>query len=123
MKLARAATGRPGLPDPRAAIWRRYVKLAPPFVAATLLAAVASAWAAEWMTHDSISAPATLAQLCAHAVLLHGVLGYEALSAGAWYVAIDFQLYAALALLLWLGGRIAGGRALPWLMPVLGQVS
>jgi peptidoglycan/LPS O-acetylase OafA/YrhL len=112
-------TGRPGLPDPRTAIWRRYVKLAPPFIAATLLAAVASAFAAEWMTHDSISAPATLAQLCAHAVLLHGVLGYESLSAGAWYVAIDFQLYGALALLLWLGGRIAGRHPLPWLMPAL----
>jgi peptidoglycan/LPS O-acetylase OafA/YrhL len=112
-------TGHPGLADSRAAIWRRYVKLAPPFIAATLLAAVASAVAAEWMTHDSISAPATLAQLCAHAVLLHGVLGYESLSAGAWYVAIDFQLYAALALLLWLGGRIAGRHPLPWLMPML----
>ncbi|QGZ39359.1 peptidoglycan/LPS O-acetylase OafA/YrhL [Pseudoduganella flava] len=116
-------TGRPGLANPRGAIWRRYVKLAPPFIAATLLAAVASALAAEWMTHDSISAPATLAQLCAHAVLLHGVLGYESLSAGAWYVAIDFQLYGALALLLWLGGRIAGphphSHPLPWLMPAL----
>ncbi|WP_338766191.1 acyltransferase [Massilia sp. METH4] len=114
-----APAGRPGLANPRGAIWRRYVKLAPPFLAATLLAAVATAWAAAWMTHDSISDPATLAQLCAHAVLLHGVLGYEALSAGAWYVAIDFQLYAALAALLWLGGRIAGGRDLPWLMPAL----
>lgn len=109
--------GRARLADPRPAIWRRYVKLAPPFLAATLLAALATAWAAAWMTHDSISAPATFAQLCAHAVLLHGVLGYESLSAGAWYVAIDFQLYAALALMLWLGGRVAGTRARPWLMP------
>lgn len=113
--------GHPGLARPRAALWRRYVKLAPPFVAATLLAALATAWAAAWMTHDSISAPATFAQLCAHAVLLHGVLGYEALSAGAWYVAIDFQLYAALALLLWLAGRAAGPRPPPgiatWLVP------
>ncbi|WP_307731753.1 acyltransferase [Pseudoduganella sp. SL102] len=109
--------GRAGLVRPREELWRRYVKLAPPFLAATLLAALASAWAAAWMTHDSISAPATFAQLCAHAVLLHGVLGYESLSAGAWYVAIDFQLYAALALMLWLGGRVAGTRPLPWLMP------
>ncbi|WP_229427985.1 acyltransferase family protein [Pseudoduganella dura] len=105
--------GHAGLAAPRAAIWRRYVKLAPPFVAATLLAALATAWAAAWMTHDSISAPATFAQLCAHAVLLHGVLGYESLSAGAWYVAIDFQLYAALALMLWLAGRAAGPSPTP----------
>jgi peptidoglycan/LPS O-acetylase OafA/YrhL len=109
--------GQAGLANPRAALWRRYVKLAPPFVAATLLAALATAWAGAWMTHDSISAPATFAQLCAHAVLLHGVLGYESLSAGAWYVAIDFQLYAALAAMLWLAGRVAGTRRLPWLMP------
>ncbi|QCP11525.1 acyltransferase family protein [Pseudoduganella umbonata] len=109
--------GQGGLVDPRAALWRRYVKLAPPFLAATLLAAVATAWAAAWMVHDSISAPATFAQLCAHAVLLHGVLEYESLSAGAWYVAIDFQLYAALVLMLWLAGRVADRRPLPWLVP------
>jgi hypothetical protein len=31
-----------------------------------------------------------------HALLIHDLLGYEALSSGAWYVAIDFQLYALL---------------------------
>lgn len=113
--------GHPGLPaslpSPLPAIWRRYAKLAPPFLAATLFAAAASALAVVWMTHDSISAPATLEQLGAHALLLHGVLGYDALSAGAWYVAIDFQLYGVMALLLWLAGRVAGRRLLPWLMP------
>jgi len=38
----------------------------------------------------------------AHAGLLHSVLDVESLSAGVWYVAIDFQLYAMLAVLLWL---------------------
>ncbi|MCU6500149.1 acyltransferase [Rugamonas sp. A1-17] len=111
--------GAPGLADPLGAIRRRYAKLAPPFMAATLLAAVASSWAGNWMTHSSVSAPATLSQLSAHALLLHGVLGYPSLSAGAWYVAIDFQLYAVAALGLWLSGRVAGGRAMPWLMPVM----
>lgn len=110
--------GLPGLASPLRAIGRRYAKLAPPFMAATLLAAAASILAANWMTHDSISAPATLDQLGAHALLLHSVLGYESLSAGAWYVAIDFQLYALTALLLWLGGHIAGQRSAPWLMPL-----
>jgi peptidoglycan/LPS O-acetylase OafA/YrhL len=111
--------GRPGLSNPLETIWRRYAKLAPPFLVAMLLATGASAWAGAWMTHDSISAPATFPQLSAHALLLHGVLGYESLSAGAWYVAIDFQLYAAMVVLLWLFGRIAGDRPLPWLMPVV----
>lgn len=112
-------TARPGLAYPLATIWRRYAKLAPPFLVAMLLAAGASALAAAWMSHGSISAPPTMNQLSAHALLLHGVLGYESLSAGAWYVAIDFQLYAAMALLLWVSGRVAGKRVLPWLMPVV----
>jgi peptidoglycan/LPS O-acetylase OafA/YrhL len=50
---------------------------------------------------------------------MHDVLGYEALSAGAWYVAIDFQLYAMVTVLLWGAGRLAGPRFQAWLMPVL----
>jgi peptidoglycan/LPS O-acetylase OafA/YrhL len=111
--------GLPGIRDPLQLVWRRYLKLAPPFLAATLLAIVASGWAGNWMTHDSISAPPTLFQLGAHALLLHSVLGVESISAGAWYVAIDFQLYALMTLLAWVSGRMAGHRAPAWLMPVL----
>jgi peptidoglycan/LPS O-acetylase OafA/YrhL len=109
----------PGLVNPLGAIWRRYIKLAPPFMVAMLLAIAASALASQWMMHDSISPPPSLSQIGAHLLLLHGVLGYESLSAGAWYVAIDFQLYALATLLLWGAGRFAGQRFLPWLMPVL----
>ncbi|WEF33099.1 acyltransferase family protein [Pseudoduganella chitinolytica] len=112
-----APSEQPGMPHPLAAIGRRYAKLAPPFIAATLLTAVASDWASGWMTHDSISPPPTLAQLGAHALLLHGVLGFDSVAAGAWYVAIDFQLYALLVAMLWLGGAIAAGRPTRWLMP------
>jgi peptidoglycan/LPS O-acetylase OafA/YrhL len=62
-----APSGHAGYADPLRAIWRRYTKLAPAFLAATLIAAVASTLAAQWMSHDSISPPATLAQLSAHA--------------------------------------------------------
>ncbi|MYM68301.1 acyltransferase family protein [Pseudoduganella sp. FT55W] len=113
-----APSGHAGYAQPLHAIWRRYAKLAPAFLAATLIAAVASAWAAKWMSHDSISAPATLAQLSAHALLLHGVLGYPSVSAGAWYVAIDFQLYALMVLALWVAGIVEGKRPLAWLMPL-----
>ncbi|TFW26539.1 acyltransferase [Duganella callida] len=112
-----SATGMPGHDQPLRAIWHRYAKLAPPFLAATLIAVVASLLASEWMTHDSISEPATVAQLLAHALLLHGVLGFPSVSAGAWYVAIDFQLYVMMVLMLWLGGLAVGKRVVPWLMP------
>lgn len=109
---------QPGLRHPCAAIGRRYLRLALPFMMAMLLAVAASCLASRWMTHDSISAPPTLSQLSAHLLLLHDVLGYEALSAGAWYVAIDFQLYALVSILLWGAGRFTGARVQPWLVPV-----
>ncbi len=111
--------GHPGVANPLGTIWRRYIKLAPPFMAAMLLAVGASAIASQWMSHDSISAPPTLSQLSAHLLLLHDVLGYDALSAGAWYVAIDFQLYALVTLLLWGVGAIAGQGRQHWLVPAL----
>lgn len=111
--------GRPGIDNPLRTIYRRYLKLAPPFLVAMLLAIGASALASVWITHPSISAPPSFAQFSAHALLLHDVLGYEALSAGAWYVAIDFQLYAFLTLLLWVGGRFAFDRFEDWIMPIM----
>mgnify|MGYP003482581074 FL=1 len=118
--LAPDGLARPG--NPLGTMWRRYVKLAPPFIVATLLAAGASWIAAMWMTHDSISAAPSVPQLAAHVLLLHSVLGYESLSAGAWYVAIDFQLYAGSVLLLWLCGRLSGGVQRPWLAPAFTMV-
>jgi peptidoglycan/LPS O-acetylase OafA/YrhL len=108
--------GPSALAQPARAVWRRFAKLVPPFIVAIVLAVLASALAALWMTHDSISAAPTLGQLAAHALLLHGVLGYESLSAGAWYVAIDFQLYALLTLLLWAARR---GRIGVWFAPLV----
>lgn len=114
-----APVGYPGVIHPLGTIWRRYIKLAPPFIVAMLLAIGASALARTWMVHDSISAPPNLSQLMAHVLLLHSVLGYESLSAGAWYVAIDFQLYALITCLLWAASRIGGARPSRWLMPVV----
>lgn len=91
-------------------LWRRYLRLAPPFVAALLLALAAAAVVRPSLNDDFVPGTPTFQQLMAHAMLLHEVVGVEALSAGVWYVAIDFQLHALLALLLWVGWR--GGH--PW---------
>lgn len=74
----------------------RFARLVLPYAAMLLIAIAASALARQWMAHDSISDPPQLRQLIAHLLLLHDLLGIEALSAGVWYVAIDFQLYAML---------------------------
>ncbi len=101
---------------PVRAVVRRYAKLVPPFMAAMALAVGASLIASQWMTHDSISTMPSAGQVAAHALLVHSILGQESLSAGAWYVAIDFQLFAMLTCILWLAGR----RGAPhWGAPVL----
>jgi len=84
-------------------IWKRYLRLIVPFMAAIAIAIVASALANQWMDDDAIPDRARLDQWLAHAFLLHSLLGFDALSAGVWYIAIDFQLFALMALLLWAG--------------------
>lgn len=81
-------------------LWRRYVKLAPPYLCALLLAVVAAAVSRNLITHNSIPDTPSVAQIVAHAFLLQSVLGFDGLSAGVWYIAIDFQLYAVLLLIL-----------------------
>ena len=91
--------------SPLPLIWKRYLRLAVPYLAAIGLAIMAAAIADHWMDDEAIPDRATVAQWLAHAFLLHGVLGYDALSAGVWYIAIDFQLFALMAILLWAGRR------------------
>lgn len=89
--------------SPLALIWKRYLRLAIPYLAAIGLAIAGAAIADHWMNDEAIPDRATLRQWLAHAFLLQSLLGYDSLSAGVWYVAIDFQLFALMAILLWLG--------------------
>lgn len=97
----------PALRAPLALLFQRYTRLVVPYSAALLLAIACSAVAGVWMEHRSISEPPDLGQLLAHVLLLHDLLDQDALSAGVWYVAIDFQLFALAVLLLWLPHRLA----------------
>lgn len=107
--LAPAGTLR--APQPLLLLKKRYLKLVIPYLAAVLIGIVCAAIARSLMVHESIPGPPTLPQFIAHALLLQGVLGYEGLSAGAWYVAIDFQLFALLLGTLWLARGSVGGGA------------
>ena len=86
---------------------RRYVRLAIPYAVALLVAVLVAALVRPWFAHPSVPAEPSLPQLLANALLLQDIVDEDALSAGVWYVAIDFQLFA-LSVLLW-----AGVRALP----------
>ncbi|WP_114972065.1 acyltransferase family protein [Rhodoferax ferrireducens] len=101
--LAPAGEFRGG--TPWRAILQRYQRLILPLLVALLLAVASAALARQWLSDDFIPGAPAWGQALAHAGLLHGVLGVDSLSAGVWYVAIDFQLFALMALLLWLGRR------------------
>jgi len=89
-----------------ALIWRRYLKLVLPYLGALLLGILGAALARSLMTHEATPELPTLPQFVAHVLLLQSVLGFDGLSAGVWYVAIDFQLYTLLLITLWLAHRL-----------------
>ena len=101
LPVARAQTSLP------VTLLRRYQRLMLPFLVSLLLAVASAALARHWMSADFIPAAPSWSQVLAHLLLLHGVLGVDALSAGVWYVAIDFQLFVLLALLLRLGYQVS----------------
>lgn len=86
-------------------IGQRYLRLVGPFAVSLGLALIAAMLTHKLMVHDSIGPVPTVGQLLAHLFLLHGLLNVESITAGAWYVAIDFQLYALLVLLVWFSQR------------------
>ncbi len=94
-------------------IAQRFVRLALPLWAALVVAVACNALADHWMDHHSISAPPGFTQVLMHLLLLQDLTGHEALSAGIWYVAIDFQLFAVLTLLAALARTVVGQRAAP----------
>jgi peptidoglycan/LPS O-acetylase OafA/YrhL len=90
---------RMGWRDVPRQIWRRYQRLARPYLLA-MLAVIVAAWVARTLIENpTIPAAPEPGQLAAHILLLQDVMGFESLSAGFWYVAVDFQLYALLLLL------------------------
>lgn len=81
--------------------WRRYLRLAVPLLAALSFTVLVTEWVRPGFDHPSLSATPHFWQAVAHVLLLQQWLGLESLSAGVWYVAIDFQLYLMAMLVLW----------------------
>jgi peptidoglycan/LPS O-acetylase OafA/YrhL len=91
----------------------RYRRIGLPYLGALLLAIGANEIARRWMTHSSISGRPSVPSLFAHVFLVHDLAGYEPLSAGIWYLAIDLQLVALVALAFWISAQLwsAAGQA------------
>jgi peptidoglycan/LPS O-acetylase OafA/YrhL len=94
---------------PLSMLKKRYFKLVIPYFAAVLLCLLCAAIARHLINHDSIPEAPTLLQMLAHIALLQSLLDFDSLSAGVWYIAIDFQLFALTLGLLWLA-RSSGKR-------------
>ena len=90
--------GKP-MQQPLTLIAKRYLRLAPFYVLALTLISFAVTMSYNVIHSDWLPEAPSLWQFLAHAMLVHDLFGFEALSSGAWYVAIDFQLYALLMVL------------------------
>jgi peptidoglycan/LPS O-acetylase OafA/YrhL len=78
---------------PLARVFQRYGRLAMPYLAALCFSVLVAALVRPWLDDAAVPAAPVMAQLLAHGLLLQDLLGYDALSTGVWYVAIDFQLF------------------------------
>lgn len=95
-----APNGVTTLVTPGPLVWKRYKRLMTPFLFAVTMAMLITAMVRPWFQHESLSAPPTVGQLLGHVLLLYDLIGLEALSAGVWYVAVDFQLFAIVTVLI-----------------------
>ena len=101
-------------------IINRYLRLFTPYIAA-LVFTILCAWIARfWVNDEFVGAQETLGQFLAHLFFLQGILGLDSISAGAWYVAIDWQLYSVLAILLI---TFSSYQALIWLIGIIATCS
>lgn len=93
-------------------VGNRYTRLAQPYVVALGFAIVAAVLA-RLLIDDADTPPLpTLSQVAAHVLLVHDIVGTQALSAGVWYIAIDFQLYALLVIAIWLAQRLGAAAGI-----------
>ena len=99
-------------------IGRRYARLALPYFVALTAAIWAAGLARQGQYSESIPAAASVGDVIIHMVMLQNVLGIDALSAGAWYLAIDLQLFALTVLILaaarWLAKHSSTEVAVQW---------
>ena len=80
-------------------IFNRYLRLFAPYATALLITIACAYVARFWVNDEFVGQSETLSQFLAHLFFIQGILGLDSISAGAWYVAIDWQLYAVLAIL------------------------
>jgi len=89
----------------------RYSRLAKVYFIGLAAALMCAAIARGWIQEPSMPAAPDLLGLVAHLFFAPDLLGVPALTAGAWYMAIDLQLYAMLALMCASAGFVTRGSS------------
>ncbi|WP_374328042.1 acyltransferase family protein [Azonexus sp.] len=105
--MARSMSGRQwDGPAFRRFLGERYLRLGLPYLAVISIVLPVCLFARGQVPDAVLGQTVTLPQLLAHFLFLQDILGYEPLSAGLWFVCINFQLGALYAGLLWLRDRV-----------------
>jgi peptidoglycan/LPS O-acetylase OafA/YrhL len=94
-------------------IAQRYSRLGIPYLGAIVLALVANAFGRGWLPDKVVGLPPELRQVVAHLFFVQEFLGYEHLSAGLWFICINFQLGLMYAAALWVRDILAGLLKVP----------
>ena len=97
-------------------IINRYLRLFAPYIAALIFTIFCASIARFWVSDEFVGEQETLGQFMAHLFFLQGILGLDSISAGVWYVAIDWQLYSVLAILL---VTFSSYQALIWFISIV----
>ncbi len=88
----------------------RYIRLGLPYLAVIALILPIYSFARGWLPSEVLGSPVSLPQLLAHVFFLQDILGYESLSAGFWFICINFQLSILYVFILFLRDRFGRGR-------------
>jgi peptidoglycan/LPS O-acetylase OafA/YrhL len=88
---------------------QRYARLGLPYLAVVVLIIPIYEFARGWVPEEVLGSPVGLGQFLAHVFFLQDILGYESLSAGLWFVCINFQLSFGYAFSLALQHRFGRG--------------
>ncbi len=86
-------------------IAQRYLRLVMPYLVALMASLLVAGVARPWLDDELVPGAPGLLQLVAHGLLLQDLLGQDALSAGVWYVAVDFQLFTLALFVFWIADR------------------
>jgi peptidoglycan/LPS O-acetylase OafA/YrhL len=94
----------------------RYLRLFAPYVVALIFTIMCASIARLWVNDEFVGQSETLEQFLAHLFFIQSILDLDSISAGVWYVAIDWQLYAVLAIFF---VSFPSYQALIWLISIV----